>query len=347
MLKSNRLNYIILAVSLAFVLLIGCSSDDDHTTPEVPDMTQPAMVEVPGGTFQMGYGDSSSASGPIHDVTVSDYEIGKYEIRNEEYAAMLNYALINGYLVGDYPNNVTVKNKFGESQELLDLDGDYENMRCQIFFSSGRFVVEEGMEDRPVRYVTWYGSAFYTNMLSENEGLTIYYDLTDWQVNLSGGLGYRLPTEAEWEMAARYPDGRAVPWREFDPEESELDMWIALEAQIASGIYANFNGNVGDSTDVDDFAAGASALGIYNLIGNVSEWCQDYYAPYEDTAQTDPVNDTSGVYRQRRGGGWLFYANNFYWATYHTDTNYGFVSYSDLGFRVVKSAAVLNPIFFE
>jgi len=345
MLKVNREKHsLIIYAVLLLGFLIGCGNVASETN--APPMQMPEMVAVPGGTFEMGYGAAGTASGPVHDVTLSAYEIGKYEITNDEYASMLNYALVKGYLAGEYTNNVTVMNRYGDSQELIDLDGYYEGKRSQIFFSDGIFVVEQGMGNRPVRYVTWFGAAFYTNMLNEEAGLTIYYDLTDWQLNLTGGLGYRIQTEAEWERAARYADGRAVPWRAYDPGESEMDMWIALEAQIASGTYANFNGNVGDSTDVDSYATGVSVLGIYNMIGNVSEWCQDYYSAYKNEAQTDPVNDSSGVYRQRRGGGWLYYANNFYWATYHTDTNYGFVSYCDLGFRVVKSSAALNAIVF-
>ncbi len=344
MLKANKIICrLIIMLLLVFGLLLGCNNDNNSDI-YVPAMLVPVMVDVPSGTFSMGFGDSSNSSGPAHDVTLSGYAIGKYEISNTEYASMLNYALAMGYLAGDYPNNITVKNRDGDSQELLDLDGYYEGKGCQIYFSGGKFVIEQGMEKRPVRYVSWYGAAFYTNILNESEGLASYYDLTDWKLNFTGGLGFRIPTEAEWEGAARYADGRPAPWRVYDPNESEADMWAGLTADMDSGTYANFNGNVGDTTDVDSYDAGASVLGIYNLVGNVSEWCQDYYAQYNDEAQTDPVNDTSGVYRQRRGGGWLYYANNFYWTTYHTDTNYGYVSYPDLGFRVVKAATVLQPI---
>ena len=160
-----------------------------------------------------------------------------------------------------------------------------------------------------------------------------------------GNYSYRLPTEAEWEYAVRYDDGRWLPWistSELTDRYDEImsDFWTYAKD------YANYNDSIGHATDIGSYEAGRSVLGIYDMSGNVSEWVQDYYAPYNNEAQTNPVNISSGIYYQRRGGGWLKYSNNFLWTFYHTDTNYPYVYYVDLGFRVVKSKSKLNPIIF-
>ena len=94
---------------------------------------------------------------------------------------------------------------------------------------------------------------------------------------------------------------------------------------------------------MDSYEAGKSKLGLYNLAGNVSEWAQDFYAPYTffapyngDAPEQNSLNDVSGVYRQRRGGSWLVYENNFPLTIYRTNTNWAYTSYCDLGFRIVK-----------
>ncbi len=345
----------------------GCSSSSDPATPQGSDAINaiPELLTVPAGTFKMGFdylpdqeelvapypaGVNPGPSGPVRRVTLSDdFKIGKYEITNAQYRDMLNYALRQGYLSGDYRNNVTVKNLEGDSQELLNLDADYEGKQCEIYFSDDRFEVEAGRENHPVVYVSWYGAAFYCNVLGEWQGLNKLYNLEDWSSTFTGTPrfygypGYRLPTEAEWEHAARYDDDNEVYDRRPVPWESDSDTYVS--ASNYGGIlsyftpYANFKTNAG-TTPVGSYEAGKSYLGIYDLSGNVSEWVQDFYssytyfAPYEN--EINPINDTSGVYRQKRGGSWLVYANNFPLTTYHTDTNWAFTNYADVGFRVVR-----------
>ena len=361
--QNSRLAILVALFTLA---LSGCGSDSGPQGSSTITAV-PALVTVPAGTAKIGFDtytglppypgelppDNSAApgpSGPVHPITLTnDFQMGKYQVTNAQYCDMLNYALYKGYLAGDYASNGPVKNREGDSQNLIMLDGDYEGFPAEIRYQGGRFVVTPGRENRPVVYVTWYGAAFYCNVLSEWSGLNKLYNLADWSSTFGGVKrfygypGYRLPTEAEWEYAARFDQDNMSAKRR--PLSWEGDYLTAVQQYLDDSKlsqYTNYMTGLG-TVDVGSYEKGKTYLGLYDMGGNASDWIQDYYSPYtyfknytSADKRTNPVNDSSGVYRQRRGGSWLVYANNFPWTTYHTNTNWAYTYYCDLGFRVVR-----------
>ncbi|MCB9543317.1 MAG: formylglycine-generating enzyme family protein [Myxococcales bacterium] len=214
---------------------------------------------VPAGEFAMGSPDDEAGrtarEGPVHPVRISrGYLIGTTEVTQRAW----------GRLFADDPS----------------------------FFAD--------QPRRPVERVSWYEAVAYANALSEAEGLEACYVLDGCNGAAPGaGLicaevgfagvecrGWRLPTEAEWERAARAgSDGRY--W--FGDDEGRLAM---------SDYFA---GNSGDRThEVGQLAP--NDWGLYDVHGNVWEWVHDVYAPYEDVIERDPIGPDDGPQRVRRGG---------------------------------------------
>lgn len=144
------------------------------------------------------------------------------------------------------------------------------------------FPADDGL---PVNNVSWLDAILFCNRLSARERLRAAYDVRGSSVSWNRQAdGYRLPTEAEWEWAARGRDGRPYPWG-HEPPSQQLCWGRTSPCRVGS------------------FPAGASPFGLMDMAGNVGEWCWDFYAPYPAIELAEnPAGAASGESRVVRGG---------------------------------------------
>jgi formylglycine-generating enzyme required for sulfatase activity len=148
-------------------------------------------------------------------------------------------------------------------------------------------------DDRPINNVSWYDAVRFCNRLSEQEGLTPCYRIDGNDVSWEyAANGYRLPTEAEWEYACRA--GTQTLWS-FGGGEKDL------------GRYAWYTGNSGNLPQPVG-TRDPNPWGLYDMHGNVWEWCWDWYDAYSAESQTDPTGPLTGDWRVLRGGAFTFSA---------------------------------------
>jgi len=172
-------------------------------------------------------------------------------------------------------------------------------------------------DNLPVERVSWYDAIEYCNRRSQKEGLTPAYTINGNNVTWNRGAnGYRLPTEAEWEYACR------------------------AGTTSAYNTGANISDNTGwyyDNSGSKTHPVGqkpANVWGLYDMHGNVWEWCWDWYGNYSSGSQTDPVGASSGTSRVVRGGSWAGDAENVRSANRFSNSP-GY-RYFNLGFRLVR-----------
>lgn len=213
---------------------------------------EPEMVLVQGGSFQMGSNDYNSEK-PIHRVTVKDFYIGKYEVTNAQFCTFLNEK-------GNQTEGGTTWLEMSEYVLIENTNGSYKP--------------KTGYAEHPVIEVSWYGVVAYAKWLA---GKT--------------GKRYRLPTEAEWEYAARGGN-------------KSNDYKYAGSNDIAD--VAWYDSNSGGKTHPVGQKK-ANELGIHDMSGNVWEWVQDCWHDSHISAPTNGSASTNGEckYRVLRGGSWI------------------------------------------
>ncbi len=215
------------------------------------------MALIPAGPFQMG---DDGVEGPVHNVTLTAFAIDKWEVPIELWESVRLWGNSRGY-------DLVAGGSFGAKH--------------------------------PVHRVNWYDVVKWNNARSEKDGKApAYYEDAAMEVvyrsgeRVPGGVkwdaGYRLPTEAEWERAARGGvTGRLFPWGTD-----------AISAELAN--YSE--SNKGKTTPIGTYLA--NGYGLFDMAGNVWEWCWDWRGDYAQSAQADPRGPSSGSLRVFRGGGW-------------------------------------------
>ena len=265
------------------------------TSVETHEIHGISFVTIPGGTFQMGdvEGVGFSNEKPVHTVTLAGFEMSTTEITNACYAEYLADAMKRSEITAT-TESVTGSSGEYTGAEYIKLSGFHNsNNKCWIQFVDDTFRVESGKEELPVVFVSWYGAKAYA----------LHY-------------GFDLPTEAEWEYAAR--SGK-------DYKYGTCDGTISKEN-------ANYGRNIGHPVDVGSYPE--NPFGLYDMCGNVWEWCSDWYDIYTDEDTTNPPGAETGAHRVPRGGGWFVY-ESLCRSSVRSGDDPALAAYN-LGFRVVR-----------
>jgi formylglycine-generating enzyme required for sulfatase activity len=262
----------------------------------MPSAPEPSLARIPVGEFLMGSPDGESDQEPVHRVYISEFLIGRFEVTQDEYARFVRATGHQAPAVRSVP--------------LVALgahESAFKELAARYDWRDGE--PPEGRATHPVVLVGYDDAMAYCEWLSKEIGRRV-----------------RLPTEAEWEKAARGGrQGQRYPWGdEIDPSRCNYLLEPgnkSLRGTKPTGTYE------------------PNGLGLYDMTGNVWEWVSDWYDPhyYRSSDPRDPRGPGRGTMRIVRGGSWLNHDVRMLECAYRHQVPPDTYAYS-IGFRIVCEA---------
>ncbi len=257
------------SAAMAVALTVSISAGPAAQTP-----LEPQMVEIEGGSYPIGSPDGRESARPRHTVTLKPFLIDAYEVTNGQFAAFLNTLEVKakrdvraGTLRPDDVEGPDADRlwggRSGNNRAFIEMD----DTDARIGIVGGRFTPESGFANHPVPESTWQGAKAFCA----------------WR-------GARLPTEAEWEAAARGKEGRTYPWGEAPPTPER----------------AVFARGRGETDPVGSHPKGTTPKGIFDLAGNEAEWTSSLFEPYPYDASDGREDPNAPGERVTRGGDHVF-----------------------------------------
>lgn len=263
------------------------------------------MVTIPAGEYPIGAEAGASSARPPHNVVLDSFEINAFEVTNEQFAEFLNTLDVTaardvppGELEGDDIEGPDADRLWsGGGQAFIEMD----DPDARIGIENGRFVPEAGYADHPAPESTWFGARAYCR----------------WR-------GARLPSEIEWEAAARGRSGRRYPWGDAPPTP-------------AHAVYGRARG---DTDPVGAHPEGATPRGVFDMAGNLAEWTSSLFRPYPYDAADGREDPHTAGERVTRGGDHVFDVapdrlTGFFRDGFSRDPRHG---HRHIGFRCARDA---------